>query len=107
MCTTSRIARGALRLAAAGWVAVSLSACASSSIDADRSSFVNPPAAAAQTAAQVRLSLVHHQAHFELNLAAGMARRPAASHGALHEAYLRWTKGAVRKLPASSSQTGP
>ena len=106
MCATPRIVRGALRLAAAGWVAVSLSACAPSSIDADRSSFINPPSTAAQAAARARLSLVHHQAQYQLNLEAGMAQRPASSRGALHEAYQRWTKGEVRKLPDSPSQTG-
>ena len=106
MCATPRIVRGALRLAAAGWVAVSLSACAPSSIDADRSSFVNPPATAAQAAAQAQLSLVHHQAHLELNLKAGTEPRPASSAGTFHEAYQRWTKGAVRKLPDSSFQVG-
>ncbi len=106
MCATPRIARGALRLAAAGWVAVSLSACAPSSIDADRSSFVTPSATAAQTAARTRLSLVHHRAHYELNLEAGAAQPPASSRGAFHEAYQRWVKGEVRELPDSSSQAG-
>lgn len=98
------VRRAALRLAAAGWAAVSLSACAPSSIDADRSSFAAPPATTVRAAAEVQLSLVHHQAHYELNLNAGKAPRPAASHGALHEAYQRWMKGEVRKLPDSFSQ---
>ena len=106
MCATPRIARAALGLAVAGWVAVSLSACAPSSIDADRSSFMTPPVTAARTAAQAQLSLVHHRARYELNLKAGTAQRPAAFAGALHEAYQRWTKGEVRKLPDSSSQAG-
>ena len=105
MCATPRIVRGALRLAAAGGMALSLSACASS-IDADRSSFVSPPATAAQAAAQAQLSLVHHQAYYELNLKAGTEPRPASAAGTVHEAYQRWTKGAVRKLPDSSFQVG-
>ena len=105
MCAPPRIVRGALRLATAGWVALSLSACASS-IDADRWSFVSPPATAAQAAAQAQLSLVHHQAYYELNLKAGTEPRPASSAGTFHEAYQRWTKGAVRKLPDSSFQVG-
>ena len=106
MCATPRIVRGALRLAAAGWVAVSLSACAPSSIDADRSSFVNPPATAAQAASRAQLSLVHHQTHYELNLEAGTAQRPAASRGTFHQAYQRWTEGKVRELPDSAFQAG-
>ena len=106
MCATPRIARAALRLAAAGWVVVSLSACAPSAIDAARSSFVTPPATAARAAARAQLSLVHHQAQYELNLEAGTARRPAAFRGAFHGAYQRWTKGEVRKLPDSPSQAG-
>lgn len=99
------VRRAALRLAAAGWAALSLSACAPSPIDAGRSSFTAPPATAARAASAAQLSLVHHQAHYELNLRAGKAPRPAASHGALHEAYQRWMKGEVRKLPDSFSQT--
>ena len=106
MCAPPRIVRGALRLAAAGWVAVSLSACAPSSIDADRWSFVGAPATAAQAAAQAQLSLVHHQAYYELNLKAGTEPRPASSGGTFHEAYQRWTKGQVRKLPESAFQAG-
>ena len=106
MCATPRIVRGALRLAAAGWVAVSLSACGPSSIDADRSSFVNPPATAARAVARAQLSLVHHQTHYELNLEAGAAQRPAASRGAFHEAYQRWMEGKVRELPDSAFQAG-
>ena len=105
MCATPPIVRRALRLAAAGWMVASLSACASS-IDAERSSVVNSPAIAAQAAAQARLSLVHYQARYRLNLEAGMAQRPAASHGALLEAYRRWTAGKVKSLPDSSFQTG-
>ncbi len=105
MHANPRLWRGALRLAAAGWLALSLSACASS-IDADRSSFVSPPATAARTAAWTELSLVHHQAHHGLNIEAGMAPRPAVFRGALHEAYLRWSKGGVRELPESVSQAG-
>ena len=100
------VRRAALRLAAAGWAALSLSACAPSPIDADRSSFTAPPATAVRAASEVQLSLVHYQAHYELNLKAGKAPRPAASHGAFHEAYQRWTKGEVRKLPESFSQAG-
>ena len=106
MCAPPRIVRGALRLAAAGWVALSLSACAPSSIDAVRSSFVGAPATAAQAAARAQLSLVHHQAYYELNLKAGTEPRPASSAGTFHGAYQRWKKGEVRKLPASSSQAG-
>ena len=106
MCATPRIARGVLRLAAAGWVAVLVSACAPSSIDADRSSFVNPPSTAAQAAARAQLSLVHHQALYELNLKAGAAQRPAASRGTFHEAYQRWTEGKVRELPEAAFQAG-
>ena len=106
MCATPRIARGVLRLVAAGWVVVSLSACGPSSIDADRSSFVNPPSTAAQAAARAQLSLAHHQALYELNLKAGAAQRPAASRGTFHEAYQRWTEGKVRELPDSASQAG-
>ena len=95
------VRRAALRLAAAGWAALSLSACAPSPIDADRSSFAAPPATAVRAASAAQLSLVHHQAHYEFNLNAGKAR-PAASHGAFHEAYQRWLKGEVRKLPDSS-----
>ncbi len=106
MCATPRIAPGALRLAAAGWVVVSLSACAPSSIDVDRASFVNPPSSAAQAAAWAQLSLVHHQAHYELNLKAGAAQRPAASRGTFHQAYQRWAEGKVRELPESAFQAG-
>ena len=106
MYAPPRIVRGALRLAAAGWVALSLSACAPSSIDADRWSFVGAPATAAQAAAQAQLSLVHHQAYYELNLKAGTEPRPASSGGTFHEAYQRWTKGEVRKLPESAFQAG-
>ncbi len=105
-----RIVRGALRLAAAAWTAVSLSGCAPSSIDADRTSFVDPPAIAARAAARAELSLAHNRTLHELNLGAGRARRPAASRGAFHEAYQRWLKGEVRKLPDSSqavSGAGP
>ena len=94
------------RLAAAGWAAVSLSACAPSPIDADRASFTAPPATAVRAASEVQLSLVHYQAHYELNLKAGKASRPAASLGAFHGAYQRWLKGEVRKLPDSFSPTG-
>ena len=103
------IVRGALRLAAAGWMAVSFSGCAPTSIDAERWSFVDPPAIAAQAAARAQLSLVHHQTHYGLNLAAGAAPRPAASRGAFHEAYRRWMEGKVRELPKASqtaSQAG-
>ena len=106
MCATPRIARGVLRLVAAGWVVVSLSACGPSSIDADRSSFVTPASTAAQAASRAQLSLVHHQAHYELNLKAGTAQRPAASRGTFHEAYQRWMEGKVRELPDSASQAG-
>lgn len=102
-----RIPRGALRLAvAAGWAALSLSACAPSSIDGDRSRFVAPPATATRAAAQAQLAVAHYQAHYELNLKAGAEPRPMSSYGASHEAYQRWTKGEVRKLPESSSQAG-
>ena len=106
MCATPRIVRGALRLAAAGSVALSLSACAPSSIDDDRSSFVSAPATAAQAAARAQLSLVHHQAYYELNLKAGTEPRPASSGGTFHEAYQRWTEGKVRELPDSASEAG-
>lgn len=101
-----RTPRTALRLAAAAWAALSLSACAPSSIDRDRVSFVAPPATATRTAAEAQLSLVHYQAHHGLNLEAATAARPAAAHGALHEAYRRWLKGEVRELPESFSQAG-
>lgn len=106
MYTHQRVRRAALGLAAAGCAVLSLSACAPSSIDDDRRSFVRPPATAARAAAEAQLSVVHYQAHYGLNLEAGTAPRPAASHGALHEAYQRWTKGEVRKLPDSSFQAG-
>ena len=94
MIACAQIARGALGLAA-----VTLSACAPSSIDAQRSSFVAPPAIAARAAAQAQISLDHQRAYRELNLRAGAASRPAASRGAFHQAYQRWLKGEVRKLP--------
>jgi len=93
----SRVARAALWLAAAGWV--SLSGC--SPIDGDRASFVAPQAIATRTADEARLSLVHHQARYGLNVKAGAASRPAASRGAFHEAYQRWLRGEVRELTAS------
>ena len=95
-----RIARAALLLAVAGWLAAS---CSQTPIDLDRSSFTLPGAIAARAAERARLSLVHHQARFESDLEAGAAPRPAASHGAVHEAYLRWTKGEARGLPTGSS----
>ena len=101
-----RIPRGALWLAIAGWAVVSLSACAPSSIDDHRSRFVAPPATAARAAARAQLSVVHYQTHHELNLRAGKAPQPAASHGALQDAYQRWVEGKVRKLPESASQVG-
>ncbi len=106
MYTYQGVRRAALRLAVAGWAVLSLSACAPSSIDHDRGSFVRPPATAARAAAEARLSVVHYQAHHELDLEAGTAPRPAAAHGALHEAYQRWTKGEVRELPESAFQAG-
>ncbi len=109
MYVVLRIARGALGLAASGWVAVSLSGCAPSSIDAERSRFIEPPAIAAQAAAEAQLSLVHSQAQYGLHLAAGAAPRPAASRGTFHEAYRRWAEGKVRELPKASdtaSQAG-
>ena len=109
MYVVSRIARGAFGLAAWGWVAVSLSGCAPSSIDAQRSSFSEPPAIAAQAAAGAQLSLVLNQAQYGLHLAAGAAPRPAASRGTFHEAYRRWAEGKVRELPEASetaSQAG-
>ena len=99
MCAYPRIARAALWVAAAGWVAVSLSGC--SPIDADRASFVFPQALATRTAARAQLSLVHNQALHELNVEAGDASRPAASRGAFHEAYQRWLRGEVRELAPS------
>ena len=101
-----RVSRTVLWLAAAGWVVLSLSACAPSSIDAERSSFVAPPATATRAVAETQLLVVHHQAHHELNLNAGTAPRRAAYRGTFHEAYQRWTKGQVRELPESSSQAG-
>ena len=106
MIACAQIARGALGLAAAACAAVALSGCAPSSIDARRSSFVAPPAIAGRAAAQAQLSVVHHQAYRELNVGAGAASRPAASRGAFHQAYQRWLKGEVRKLPAPG-QTVP
>ena len=104
MCAYPQVGRVALRFAAAGWVAVSLSAC--SPIDAGRASFVFPQAIATRTAARAQLSLVHNQAHHELNVKGGAAGRPVASRGTFHEAYQRWLKGEVRELP-SSGQTAP
>ena len=101
MCARSRVARAALRFAAAGWL--SLSGC--SPIDADRASFVSPQAIATRTAARARLSVVHHQAHHELNVKAGAAARPAASRGTFHEAYQRWLRGEVRELTSSGEGT--
>ncbi len=106
MIACPQIARGALGLAAAACAAVSLSGCAPSSIDAQRSSFVAPPAIAGRAAAQAQLSLAHHRAYRELNVRAGAASRPAASRGAFHQAYERWLKGKVRELPAPG-QTVP
>ena len=109
MYAVSRIARGALGLAAAGWLAVSLSGCAPSAIDAERWSFILPPATGAQAAAGSQLSLVHDQARYGLQLAAGAAPRQAASRGAFHEAYRRWAEGNVRELPdvsQTASQAG-
>ncbi|MCY4440202.1 MAG: hypothetical protein OXE53_08340 [Deltaproteobacteria bacterium] len=100
MIACPNIARAALRLAAAAWVAVALSGCAPSAIDARRPDFVAPQAIAGRTAAQAQLSLAHHRAYRELNVRAGAAPRPAASRGAFHQAYQRWLKGEVRKLPA-------
>ena len=100
------VRRAAFRLAAWGWAALSLSACAPSPIDVDRASFTAPPATTVRAAAEVQLSLVHYQAHHGLNLNAGEAPRPAASRGAFHEAYQRWLKGEVRKLPDVSSPVG-
>lgn len=97
-----RTVRGTLWLAAAGWAAVSFSGCAQSSIDAQRRSFVHPPAIATRAADRAELSLTHNQTLHELNLEAGTAPRPAASLGTFHEAYQRWIKGEVRKLPAPS-----
>lgn len=106
MIACPQIARGALGLAAAACAALSLSACAPSSIDAQRSRFVAPQAIAGRAAAQAQLSLVHHRAYGELNVRAGAAPRPAASRGAFHQAYERWLKGEVRELPAPG-QTVP
>lgn len=104
MCAYPRIARAALRFAAAGWAAVALSGC--SSIDADRASFVFPQAIAAKTAARTQLSLVHNQTLQGLNVSAAAAPRPAASRGTFHEAYQRWLRGEVREL-APPGQTSP
>lgn len=109
MYVASRIARGALGLAAAGWLALSLSGCAPSAIDAERSSFIQPPATGARSATGAQLSLVHDQARYGLQLAAGAAPRPAASRGTFHEAYRRWAEGKVRELPdvsQTASQAG-
>ena len=91
-----------LSLACAGWVVVSLTSCAPSAIDANRSSFETPAMIAARTAARAELSLTHHQARYELHLQADT--RPASSHGAYLEAYQRWTEGKVRELPESALQ---
>ena len=106
MIACPQIARAALGLAVAACAAVSLLGCAPSSIDAQRWSFVAPPAIAGHAAAQAQLSLVHHRAYHELNVRAGAASRPAASRGGFHQAYQRWLKGEVRPLPAPG-QTVP
>ena len=106
MIVCPQIARVALGLAAVACAAVSLSGCAPSSIDAQRSRFIAPPAIAGRAAAQAQLSVVHHRAYRELNVRAGAASRPAASRGAFHQAYERWLKGEVRELPAPG-QTVP
>jgi len=102
MCAILRIARAAVRLAVAGWVATCLSACAPSAIDADRQSFVSPAALAARAAARAELSVIHNRAVHELNIEAAVAPQPAGFRGAFFEAYNRWKKGDVRKLPAPS-----
>ena len=94
---TQRIARGALGLAAAACTAAALAGCASTAIDAERRSFFAPPAIAARAVSAARLSLAEHQARRGLNL--GAAARPAASRGAIREAYRRWMTGDVRPLP--------
>lgn len=93
---------GPLRLAAVAWAAVGLSGCAPTGIDAERPTFVSPPAITAREATRAELSLIHGQTQRELNVEAGAAERPAASQGALMGAYERWATGEVKELPEPS-----
>ena len=104
MATYTRIARGALRLAGAGWVAAGLAGCAPTAIDTPRLNFTAAQAAA-RAAAEAELSLVHNQTYHELNLKSGAESRPAAFHGTFQQAHQRWVDANVRKLPVATSGT--
>lgn len=80
----------ALRLAASAWIGLLLLGCGLSPIDADRTAFSNPAAIATQEAAQARLSLVHSQAAYGLNVEGAAEAPPVTSVGTVHNAYLRW-----------------
>lgn len=96
-----RILRAVICLIAVGWVAAG---CARSPIDAERAAFVAPAGTATRSAARAQLLLAEDQARHELSVAEGAALRPTPSHGTVHEAYLRWLRGAVK--PLSGSDTG-